>query len=515
MRGFWAWALCAPFVVILGGCAGGGAADGQMTEELAARTISSALEDIEDFYFREADASALVKAGLTTVEDNHPSLRFIHGGDTIVVNVSEAAVFDFRTAADHGAADVWGDRVAAALQHIATAEPGAGPDLTVLTDTFLRGVADSLDGYTHYAPRKRVSVNVRHFSARLGTLNIGVQHEDAGWRVRYIYSVPLRNARLLRKGDVILEIDGVSTLPLSQTEVLAHLLGEEGSPISLTVSRPGSPTPLALHLQREASDANSVATFPDDAAWHVQVTQFAGKSIDAMRDLLSDETKGPQPDATGIVLDLRDNPGGLLDSVVEFADLFLSDGRIADTHGRHRDSHQYFFARKTAPKTSLPLVVLIDEGSASGSEIVAAALQANGRAVVIGSASFGLGTIRTALPLPNVGDLIVTWAEVTTPDNYRLDKRGVMPTICTGGRVTAEEVVAALRSGGGMIDRAIRIRDIDPEDTAAVAAFRALCPPREDGADDVALEVAKAILADAALYDRILAAGPQRVSSGP
>src|SRR3546814_7424049 len=122
--------------------------------------------------------------------------------------------------------------------------------------------------------------------------------------------------------------------------------------------------------------------------------------------------------------------------------------------------------------------------------------------------SYGRGTIQTSLPLPNSGFLALSWTEVITPAGYRLDQRGVMPTVCTGGNVTADEVLAALRSGRGVIDRATRTRDIDPEDSAAVEAFRALCPPRSDRAD-VSLEVARALLADPALFSQVLAAAGQ------
>jgi carboxyl-terminal processing protease len=156
----------------------------------------------------------------------------------------------------------------------------------------------------------------------------------------------------------------------------------------------------------------------------------------------------------------------------------------------------------------------VNELTVSGAEIVAAALQDNGRAVVVGESSYGLGTIQTVLPLPNRGELILTWTEISTPAGYRLDKRGVMPTVCTGGGVSADQVLSALRNGtGGVIDKATRARDIDPDDAAAVEAFRALCPPRSDNAD-VSLEVAQALLADPVLFAKVLASsGVQRTAA--
>jgi carboxyl-terminal processing protease len=227
--------------------------------------------------------------------------------------------------------------------------------------------------------------------------------------------------------------------------------------------------------------------------------------VEDLRDLLHDPKNELQP-AKGVILDLRNNPGGLLDSVLSASDFFLSKGRILTTHGRHDDSHQNFVASSKPPVIEQPLVVLVDQDSAAGSEVVVAALQDNGRAVVVGTTSFGKGTIQMALPMPNRGIFGLTWTEMYAPAGYRLNRRGVMPTVCTGGDVTTDEVLTALRAGGGVIDRATRAQDIDPEDTAAVEAFRALCPPRKDDAEDVALEVARALLPDPALYDRVLAA---------
>ena len=131
------------------------------------------------------------------------------------------------------------------------------------------------------------------------------------------------------------------------------------------------------------------------------------------------------------MLDLRSNPGGLLDEAVSLADLFLRQGPIVSVVGRHPASRQYFAASGKAPSPDVPMVVLINGGSASASEIVAAALQDAGRAVVIGSSSYGKGSVQTVLRLPNNGELILTWARLMAPSGYPLHRHGVVPTICT------------------------------------------------------------------------------------
>ena len=133
----------------------------------------------------------------------------------------------------------------------------------------------------------------------------------------------------------------------------------------------------------------------------------------------------------GIVLDLRGDPGGLLDQAVSLADVFIAKGPIVATVGRHPASRQYFEASGDSVAPQVPIVVLINGGSASASEIVAAALQDAGRAVVVGTASYGKGTVQTVLRLPNDGELTLTWAQLVAPAGYLLHEHGVVPTLCT------------------------------------------------------------------------------------
>src|SRR5262249_17465035 len=133
----------------------------------------------------------------------------------------------------------------------------------------------------------------------------------------------------------------------------------------------------------------------------------------------------------GIVLDLRGDAGGLLDQAVSLADIFIHGGPIAATTGRHPASRQLFQASGASPPAGMPLVVVVNGGTASASEIVAAALQDAGRAVVVGSSSYGKGTVQTVAPLPNGGELTLTWAVLLAPSGYPLNRHGVVPTLCT------------------------------------------------------------------------------------
>jgi len=194
----------------------------------------------------------------------------------------------------------------------------------------------------------------------------------------------------------------------------------------------------------------------------------------------------------GVVLDLRGNPGGLLHQSVRVADLFLDHGRIITTQGRHPDSDQYYEAGGRDIVAGLPVVVLIDGGSASAAEIVAAALQDRGRAVIVGTTSYGKGTVQTVISLPNSGELTLTWSRLVPPSGYLLHGHGVVPSLCTSG-----------------------IRGDDPEAVESVIAARwatmpadapstARACPAERRIDDLELVVARRLLGDRATYVRAL-----------
>jgi carboxyl-terminal processing protease len=199
------------------------------------------------------------------------------------------------------------------------------------------------------------------------------------------------------------------------------------------------------------------------------------------------------------VLDLRNNPGGLLDQSVAVAGLFLASGKVVSTVGRNPHSFQNFAATAGPRHEALPLAVLVNGGSASASEIVAAALQDAGRAVVIGTSSYGKGTVQTVLRMPNDGELTVTWAKLVTPLGYLLHEHGVVPTVCTAARGgEPPSAAAALEQAVGAVSP--RREQLDD---AGWQRLRDGCPAGR-AAEDVDLQVAHRVLQDPALYGRVL-----------
>ena len=193
------------------------------------------------------------------------------------------------------------------------------------------------------------------------------------------------------------------------------------------------------------------------------------------------------PGLKGLVIDLRGNPGGLLDQAVDAADLFIVGGRISTTRGRHPDSFQLFDATKGDIGDGVPIAVLVNGASASAAEVLAAALQDQGRAVLVGSGSFGKGTVQTVLRMPNDGELILTWARLLAPSGYILNKLGVLPTLCTSNAKDAEHVLAdSLKDG--VADRQIALRrGADSANAEMRETIRKFCPwrPRDGGDVDI------------------------------
>ena len=202
----------------------------------------------------------------------------------------------------------------------------------------------------------------------------------------------------------------------------------------------------------------------------------------------------------GVVLDLRGNPGGLLKRAVQVADLFLSGGLIISTQGRHPDSIEIYEADAIDVLQGRPLVVLLNGGSASAAEIVAAALQDRGRAVVVGSSSYGKGTVQSVQHLPNNGEITITWSRLIAPSGYAFHGLGVRPSICTSGVKDAMNRGADLVEGDGQ--KLMRHwRNVDIEDRQGRQKLRSSCPP-DDSKKRIDMAIGRNIILDTSLYYR-------------
>jgi len=309
----------------------------------------------------------------------------------------------------------------------------------------------------------------------------------------------------------------VPTAGRAHSDVVHALRGPILSTVEVTVYRRSLAQNRTFHLQRELVILPTVTVSRDGDIAVIQVASFNQNTTQQIVEALGNLKREMGPQLHGIVLDLRGDPGGLLDQAVSLVDVFIPSGPIVATIGRHPASRQFFEASGDSIAPQIPVVVLINGGSASSSEIVAAALQDAGRAVVVGSASYGKGTVQTVLRLPNDGELTLTWAQLVTPAGYLLHEHGVVPTLCTSDLGDDERSVQIA------IQRATGSSPAQPNATLARASLdenawsqlRRSCPARP-GDHEIDVKVAKRLLADPVLYSQAVHAitpGPNLASA--
>jgi carboxyl-terminal processing protease len=240
-------------------------------------------------------------------------------------------------------------------------------------------------------------------------------------------------------GDQIIKIDGKLTKNMSLLEAIRLIRGPKGTDVILTMHREGASKMLDIKIVRDVIPLHSVRfeRFNNDIAY-LRISNFQGDTSDKLREALEKLQSDPKP-LKGIILDLRNNPGGLLDQSVQVSDQFLSGGVVVSTKGKIEEQNMEFEARPgTVAQDNIPVVVLVNEGSASASEIVAGALQDQKRALILGAKTFGKGSVQTIIPLPDGSGLRLTTARYFTPSGRSIQASGIEPDITVPSRVLKE-----------------------------------------------------------------------------
>jgi len=231
----------------------------------------------------------------------------------------------------------------------------------------------------------------------------------------------------LRAGDVIVEIEGQSTQDMSLMDAVQRIRGPKGKPVSMTIVHKGSNKPEKLRIVREAIPIVSVkASEVEPGYLLVRITRFNENTTNELKDAVKSASKAEAP-LKGIILDLRNNPGGLLDQAVSVSDFFLSKGRIVTIKGRRDEQRKDFDSKKDSADVNMPVTVVINAGSASASEIVAGALQDNKRALLVGDKTFGKGSVQTVIPLNDGSGVKLTTALYYTPSGRSIQAEGIEP----------------------------------------------------------------------------------------
>ena len=288
----------------------------------------------------------------------------------------------------------------------------------------------------------------------------------------------------LQAGDVILKIDGTSTQGMSTSESSTYMRGAKGTEVTLEIGRAGESQPFDVVVTRGVIEVPSVRTRElDDGYWVIRVSRFQRDSGEEVTAAL--ESALSEGEVRGIVLDVRNNPGGVMNASVEMAGNFLDGGLVVYTQGRHPDSVNTFNAEAGEVIPGVPLVVLVNGGSASASEIVAGALQDRGRGVIMGTQSFGKGSVQTVLPVSESKALKLTTSLYYTPSGRSIQQDGIIPDVVVErARLTSLEQGRRLREAdlnGSLVNEGIEqevetevIASLREEDNQLYEAFTLL-----------------------------------------
>lgn len=301
-------------------------------------------------------------------------------------------------------------------------------DDRTLLENAIRGMLSQLDPHSAYLDRDSFSDLQESTTGNYGGLGLEVNMEDGFIRViAPMDDTPAANGGIL-PGDIIVRLDESPVKGMSLNEAIEAMRGEPGSEVKLTILREEEDQPLELTLIREVIQVASVRSRILEVGYgYIRIAQFqssTGSEVEEAVDKLKAEDT-----LKGLILDLRNNPGGVLQSAVEVSDVFIDDGLIVYTSGRLSNTDLRFSATTPDATDGVPLVVLVNEGTASASEIVAGALQDHGRAVIMGVSTFGKGSVQTILPLNNEKAIKLTTSLYFTPNGRSIQAEGIVPDI--------------------------------------------------------------------------------------
>ena len=301
-------------------------------------------------------------------------------------------------------------------------------DDKALLEKAIKGLLSELDPHSAFLDADSFNDLQETTTGNYGGLGIEIGRQDGVIKVvTPMDDTPASRAGIL-PGDLIIELDGQTVRSLGVNQAVDVMRGEPGSEVTLTVLREGESQPIEVTLVREVINVSSVRSrLLEPGFGYLRIAQFqadtgaeAGDAIAKMNDLTP---------LKGLVLDLRNNPGGVLQAAVAVSDLFLNQGTIVYTEGRLDPANMVYEATGRTLMPDLPLVVLINEGSASASEIVAGALQDHRRALLLGTATFGKGSVQTVLPLTNEKAIKLTTALYFTPNGRSIQAEGIQPDL--------------------------------------------------------------------------------------
>ena len=295
-----------------------------------------------------------------------------------------------------------------------------------IVESAINGILSSLDPHSSFLNAKSLNDMKVQTKGKFGGLGIEITMEEGFVKVvSPIEDTPAYKAGV-KSGDYITHLDKTSVIGLTLDEAVGKMRGPIGSKIKITIGRKNQ-EPFDLVIKRDVIKITSVRSRLEKDVGYVRITTFSEQTNKSTKEAVKKILKNKN--LKGFVLDLRNNPGGLLEQAVAISDLFLEQGEIVSTRGRDSENPETYKAKPGDVINGLPLVVLINSGSASASEIVAGALQDHKRAIILGPQSFGQGSVQTIIPVNPFGALRMTTAKYFTPSGRSIQKKGIAPDI--------------------------------------------------------------------------------------
>ena len=297
-----------------------------------------------------------------------------------------------------------------------------------LLENAIRGMLQGLDPHSTYLDEDAYKELQEGTSGEFGGLGIEVGYEDGFVKViSPIDGTPAQRAGI-KAGDLIIRLDNKSVKGISLMEAVKMMRGKPGSKITLTIVREGENKPFEISIVRDIITVENIKTETIEPGFtYIRISNFQTHTVDDLKKGLIKLKNENNNNIKGLILDLRNNPGGLLNAAVGVSDLFLNNGLIVYTEGRIKDSKLKFNAKPSEMLKDTPIIILVNGGSASASEIVAGALQDHKRAVIMGEKTFGKGSVQTILPMNDRTALKLTTARYYTPSGRSIQASGIEP----------------------------------------------------------------------------------------
>ncbi len=351
-----------------------------------------------------------------------------------------------------------------------------------LIESAINGMLTSLDPHSSFLNEKNFRDMQVQTKGEFGGLGIEVTMESGlVMVVSPIDDTPAFRAGI-KTGDLILQLDGEPVLGLTLAEAVDRMRGRVGTDIKLTIRRENQ-EPFDVTITRAIIRIQSVRSRIEKDIGYVRITTFNEQANNGLKKAMKEFKEELGGKLKGIVLDLRNNPGGLLDQAVAVADSFLKRGEVVSTRGRRKDDDHRYNAHPGDLADGLPIVVLINGGSASASEIVAGALQDHNRAIIMGTRSFGKGSVQTIIPMGSLGAVRLTTALYYTPSGVSIQAKGIEPGIMVE-QARVELIDGSIRRREEHLRGALENSNAKPAD----AKMGAPAEPPSEGAEESSLE---------------------------